>query len=197
MCFYPDLFLDAAEISLSSLCSDSASCSSSDLCVTRSLNMFLLWRVQLCSWCWLALLSAGRWWSGSIRGSRCSSGAGPGPCCWTWSGPRGRTRESTRWGFISLHSFIRFHRVTEFVLLLRLLENEGTIPTLLLWDQADRPGHQQNLSEPHHVHGPLRGQVGFSSAERPSVQEQHKESEETFKWPKLYQFIHLLIRFIW
>lgn len=40
-------------------------------------------------------------------------------------------------------------------------ENEGAGPAVLVWDQTDRPGHQQNLQEPHHVHGSLRSQVSF------------------------------------
>ena len=41
-------------------------------------------------------------------------------------------------------------------------ENEGAGQTVLIRDQTDRPGHQQDLSKPRHVHGSLWSQVSVT-----------------------------------
>lgn len=43
-------------------------------------------------------------------------------------------------------------------------ENEAAGSKLLNRDQADRPGRQQNIQEPHHVHGSLWSEVSSSFA---------------------------------
>lgn len=106
------------------------------------------------------------WWSVYIKVSLCSWEARPGLCCWILRKPKKKMRENMRYvmprlifGLDNKCPFWQTHFYDIPTFHFGFSENEAAGSQLLNWDQTDRPGCQQNLQEPHYVHGAFWSKV--------------------------------------